>query len=130
MQLDIQHAKAEEIEYQRLRSLEAAIQEENAEAAAEKDNVETEPPENDEERQRLEKERIARAKAKRERDAEIERLVRKRMEMEENRRKEQAVQAKLREMGVCCQGFQWIKQQDGYRCAGGSHWVSNSQLGQ
>jgi hypothetical protein len=47
-------------------------------------------PEDDEECRRLEKGRLARAKAKRERDAEIEKLVRERMEMEMNGKKEQA----------------------------------------
>ncbi|KAL8855223.1 MAG: hypothetical protein Q9221_000129 [Calogaya cf. arnoldii] len=46
-------------------------------------------------------------------------------------RKEQEVKAqrKLREMGVCVAGFRWIKQTSGYRCAGGSHFVSDRQLG-
>ncbi|KAK2742940.1 hypothetical protein FQN57_005070 [Myotisia sp. PD_48] len=67
------------------------------------------------------------AKAERERiQAELE----TRRKEEAQRRKEEAVvQSKLRQMGVCPVGYQWIKQQGGYRCAGGSHWVSNSQLG-
>ena len=44
-------------------------------------------------------------------------------------RREQAALAKLREMGVCEAGFQWIKVGGGYRCAGGSHYVPNSALG-
>ena len=47
----------------------------------------------------------------------------------EKQKKEQQVQAKLRHMGVCVAGFQWIKQSGGYRCAGGSHWVDDAQLG-
>jgi hypothetical protein len=35
----------------------------------------------------------------------------------------------LRQMGVCVAGFRWIKQASGYRCAGGTHYISNSQLG-
>ena len=51
-------------------------------------------------------------------------------EEEERRRKEEArVQHKLREMGVCVAGFRWIKQSSGYRCAGGSHFISNAALG-
>ena len=56
--------------------------------------------------------------------------ARREKEMAEQRRKEeQAVQAKLRFMGVCPVGYQWIKQAGGYRCAGGSHYVSDQQLG-
>lgn len=48
---------------------------------------------------------------------------------EQERKREQAVQAKLRELGICPMGFRWIKQASGYRCAGGSHFVSNLELG-
>lgn len=48
---------------------------------------------------------------------------------EERKRQEAKVQAKLRKMGICPAGFQWIKQGGGYRCAGGSHWVTDAQLG-
>ena len=44
-------------------------------------------------------------------------------------RREQAAQARLRQMGVCVAGFQWLKVGGGYQCAGGSHFVSNSELG-
>jgi membrane protein involved in colicin uptake len=43
--------------------------------------------------------------------------------------REQAAQAKLQQMGVCVAGFQWLKVGGSYRCAGGSHFVSNSELG-
>lgn len=65
--------------------------------------------------------RMLREKAK----AELERI----RIQEVKRKRERQVQSKLREMGVCCQGFQWIKQASGYRCAGGSHYVSDKQLG-
>ena len=48
---------------------------------------------------------------------------------EVRQRREERVQVRLREMGVCCAGYRWIKQGDGYRCEGGSHFVSNGQLG-
>lgn len=35
--------------------------------------------------------------------------------------REAQVQQKLIVMGVCFQGYRWIKQSNGYRCAGGSH---------
>ena len=48
---------------------------------------------------------------------------------EERKRKEQLAQQKLRRMGVCVMGYQWINVGNGYRCAGGSHFVSSAQLG-
>jgi AAA+ superfamily predicted ATPase len=39
-------------------------------------------------------------------------------------RKRQAVVAKLRAMGTCEMGYCWIAQGGGFRCAGGSHFVS------
>ena len=45
------------------------------------------------------------------------------------KQQEAQVQQKLRSMGVCVAGYQWIKQSGGYRCAGGSHVVTDSQLG-
>ena len=52
-----------------------------------------------------------------------------RREQRERREKETRAQQKLREMGVCPAGFRWTKQGGGYRCAGGSHWVDDRQLG-
>jgi len=43
--------------------------------------------------------------------------------------REAKAQRKLRELGVCPVGFRWIKMENGYRCAGGSHFVQESQLG-
>lgn len=67
------------------------------------------------------------AKAERTR---IQKELKRRMEEEKKRRQKEALaQSKLRQMGVCSMGFKWIKQSGGYRCAGGSHWVDDSQLG-
>ncbi|PYH64565.1 uncharacterized protein BO88DRAFT_419466 [Aspergillus vadensis CBS 113365] len=49
--------------------------------------------------------------------------------IEERKKKEEEAQRKLREMGVCPVGYCWIPQATGYRCAGGSHFVSSAQLG-
>ncbi|KAL7627407.1 hypothetical protein AAE478_001600 [Parahypoxylon ruwenzoriense] len=54
---------------------------------------------------------------------------RARREQEERAKKEREMQAKLKAMGRCPVGYEWIPQQDGYRCAGGSHFMSNAQLG-
>ena len=71
------------------------------------------------------RELMARAEAAR-KAAELEK---KRQAELAERKRESMAQAKLRAMGVCVAGFRWIKQNSGYRCAGGSHWVSDSQLG-
>lgn len=66
------------------------------------------------------------ADAKRQR--ELEEIERKRLELEEQLRRRAKEQAKLAEMGVCPMGYHWIRQSGGYRCAGGSHWVSDGQM--
>ncbi|KAL2856859.1 AAA domain-containing protein [Aspergillus pseudodeflectus] len=61
--------------------------------------------------------------------AKLEKLQRGREAKEAERRKEQNIQHSLRQMSVCPMGYRWIKQTSGYRCAGGSHYVSNVDLG-
>ncbi|KAM5494308.1 hypothetical protein MaudMau93_000324 [Microsporum audouinii] len=81
------------------------------------------------ERLRLREEaRIREIEAKAEAERIRRELERKRQEEEQKRKKEELAQRKLREMGVCVAGFRWINQNGGYRCAGGAHWVSDSQL--
>ncbi|KAK6496366.1 hypothetical protein TWF481_002391 [Arthrobotrys musiformis] len=75
----------------------------------------------DEERRKLEQERIQMELARRER----ERIL---AAMEEARRKEMEAQRKLRIMGPCPMGYHWIKQASGYRCAGGSHFLSDGDV--
>jgi len=58
-----------------------------------------------------------------------ERLRKIREDTERKRKEELQVQVKLREIGVCVAGFRWIKQAGRYRYTGGSHFVSNSELG-
>lgn len=71
-----------------------------------------------------------RALAEKERRVRIQAELEARQREEEKRRKEEAlVQAKIREMGLCVAGFRWIKQASGYRCAGGTHFLSNDALG-
>ncbi|KAL7619886.1 hypothetical protein AAE478_010433 [Parahypoxylon ruwenzoriense] len=97
------------------------LEEEEKRAANEKRRKEIE------EELREEKRRIEAAlKAKREAE---EKLRRAQEEAEKKRRQELAVQKKIRDMGICPQGFRWIKEGGGYRCAGGSHYLSDSQLG-
>lgn len=77
----------------------------------------------EEEKRRSEKERI---------EAELDRRRNEaiRAELERQREREKLAQKKLRELGPCPAGYRWIKQQSGYRCAGGSHWLSDEQLWQ
>ncbi|KAJ4166175.1 hypothetical protein NW765_007402 [Fusarium oxysporum] len=62
-------------------------------------------------------------------DADRENLVRRILAEEEKRKKIEARKAKLMKMGVCPVGFQWIRQSGGgFRCAGGSHWMSDEAV--
>jgi len=94
------------------------------------------------ERRRLEQEerQAADAAARRELEAKriraiqvqerLRKLEEERQRVERERKKrEEEVQLKLRQLGVCVAGYQWIKQGGGYRCAGGSHFVTDGQLG-
>ncbi|KAF7879835.1 uncharacterized protein EAF02_008005 [Botrytis sinoallii] len=76
-----------------------------------------------------EKARLRELRAKAERERMEQERERRRLEEEQRRKQEAQVQEKLRNMGVCVMGYQWIKQVSGYRCAGGAHYVSDSQLG-
>jgi len=59
-----------------------------------------------------------------------ERQARAAKEAERKRLEAEArVQVKLQQMGRCVAGYQWIKQANGYRCAGGVHFVGNLELG-
>ncbi|EHK96147.1 putative protein CbxX, chromosomal [Glarea lozoyensis 74030] len=62
-------------------------------------------------------------------DAERDEIVKRLLEEEARRKKEAEMKEKLALMGRCPVGYEWIKQAGGYRCAGGSHFLSNGQLG-
>jgi ATPase family associated with various cellular activities (AAA) len=89
-----------------------------------RDQVEQEELERKREAARIRVEREAAERARV--AAEFKRI---RLEQETKKLEEENMQRKLRNLGVCSQGFPWIKQVYGYRCAGGAHFVSDSQLG-
>ncbi|KAI1266292.1 ATPase [Xylariaceae sp. FL1019] len=57
-----------------------------------------------------------------------DKIVKELLEEEARRKKEAEAQAKLQARGLCPMGYQWIRQATGWRCAGGSHFVSQDQL--
>ncbi|KAM0230088.1 hypothetical protein ACHAPO_009454 [Fusarium lateritium] len=61
-------------------------------------------------------------------EADRERIVREILAEEERRKQIEARKTKLMHMGVCPVGYQWIKQAGGFRCAGGSHWMSDAEV--
>ena len=67
-------------------------------------------------------------------EAKLREQQRARQQAEEKHRQElrekQAIQEKLRRISPCPMGFQWSKVGGGWRCGGGSHFVSNAQLHQ
>ena len=140
-------AEAKEKDYDRLLKDEATLQAKIAEAAATALQLEraaasqptTDPDakreheqarlENLEAKRRHEEQRLQREKERRAYEEELARLRQIKAAEAERRRKEREAQQKLRQMGVCPVGYRWIKQASGYRCAGGSHFVSDAQLG-
>lgn len=82
----------------------------------------------DELKRQLEQERIAKLhqKLSRERaEVELERALKR---AKEERQHEMKAQRKLRQMGVCVAGFNWVKQGGGYRCTGGTHFISDAAI--
>ena len=130
--------EAQEEQYKRLLEHEKAAREADAraqqEAIAKLARLEEKArqlasEEQNEAKRRHEEARLQHERERRAREEQVNALIRKREAEEQRRRQEQAAQKKLREMGVCVAGFRWIKQGGGYRCAGGSHFVSDAQLG-
>ncbi|KAG5917001.1 hypothetical protein E4U61_003126 [Claviceps capensis] len=56
-----------------------------------------------------------------------ERIIKELMEEEERRKKETEMKKKLQMQGRCPVGYDWIRQAEGWRCAGGSHFVSDKE---
>lgn len=114
----------EEEEERQKELLELKGKEDKAARAAE----EAKRQQNEELRKSLEDERLQLERERRMQEESAKEVEIKQQAKAKARRKEQATQVKLRGMGVCLQGYQWIKRPGGYRCTGGSHWVSDAQL--
>ncbi|RDW71858.1 hypothetical protein BP5796_07892 [Coleophoma crateriformis] len=128
-ELDAQRSADELQALERERAAAQAAEEEAAETLA---AVSTVRPNGDAQLQlqlqQREQGRIRELLAQRERQR-VEEAVEKRKAQERARKEaEERAQEKLRRTGVCVQGFRWVKQLGGYRCAGGSHFVSDAQL--
>jgi len=75
--------------------------------------------------------RLAEEQERKRKEAELEEL--KQREAEEARRremmkKEEEMKQRLRQISPCPAGFNWYREGGGWRCAGGSHFVSDQQL--
>ena len=84
---------------------------------------------NEEIMKKLEEERLREAAARAELARKLTELKAREEAERQERLREAKAQAALQSMGVCVMGYRWIKQSNGYRCAGGSHFVTNTQLG-
>ena len=43
---------------------------------------------------------------------------------------EKRKQEKLRKIGKCCMGFDWLRIEGGYKCAGGTHFCTDEEIEQ
>ena len=134
-QLQVDKTAAQRAQEQQEKAFAVAIEAERranenaAVAAREAERLAAQQAKDEEERRRREEAKRKYVEALRIRKEAEDRAKRLREEAEKREKAEEVAQTKLREMGVCVQGFRWIKQPGGYRCAGGSHWVSDGQLG-
>jgi hypothetical protein len=126
-QADEMFIAAQQHELQARKDAEEAVLQEIARLTEEKRLADEKRYKEIEEELREEKRRIEETLRAR-REAE-EKLRKAREEAERKKREELAVQKKIRDMGVCPVGFRWVKTGGGYQCTGGSHFLSDSQLG-
>ncbi len=61
-------------------------------------------------------------------DALRKRIIQELIKEEEERKNEAETRRKLQMQGRCPAGYEWIRQAGGWRCAGGSHFMSNGEL--
>lgn len=58
-----------------------------------------------------------------------DKIMKRLLEEKARRKREEEARKKLKEWGVCPMGYNWIRQTGGWRCAGGSHWMAEGDLG-
>ena len=80
------------------------------------------------ERQRQLEEQQRLLRIQRQLEEEQRRLAEEARKREAAMKNREAVMQKLRQVGNCPAGYNWTKQGGGWRCGGGSHFVSNKQL--
>ncbi|KAJ7035052.1 P-loop containing nucleoside triphosphate hydrolase protein [Mycena alexandri] len=123
-----QRAEAIEQSENELREAEATEKERIAEVARLEAQA-RDQKEMEEVKRKLEEIRLQELLARQERERIARELEAQRKAEALERQKEAKAQAALRRMGVCVAGFPWHRQGGGYRCGGGTHFVSSAQLG-
>lgn len=81
-----------------------------------------------EEQREKEHEAKVKAKEKAADEATRRRILRELIEDDERRKRAEEMKKKLAKSGRCPMGYAWIQQANGWRCAGGSHFVSELEL--
>ena len=86
----------------------------------------------EEERRRLEEERrrLEDEERRRREAAELARIQQEKelQRLEEEKRRREKIKERLRQISKCPMGFDWIRHGAGWRCGGGSHFVSDAEL--
>lgn len=57
-----------------------------------------------------------------------DKIIKRLLEEEARRKQQEEARQKLMSQGVCPVGYHWIRQAGGYRCAGGSHYMSDERM--
>ncbi|KAJ6531120.1 P-loop containing nucleoside triphosphate hydrolase protein [Mycena capillaripes] len=102
----------------------ARLEELKRKEAEERDRVRQE-----ELRKQLEAQRLRDLEAQRRREQLEAEAKAWREAQEQARKREVEAQKRLQQMGVCVAGFQWHRVGAGWRCAGGTHYMTDGQLG-
>ncbi|KAL4079908.1 P-loop containing nucleoside triphosphate hydrolase protein [Scleroderma yunnanense] len=78
---------------------------------------------------RIDEAKKCEAAVKAARERAVTELKRKQREEAERLKQMEEARKKLKAVGLCPMGYEWIKQASGWRCAGGSHYMSDGELG-